>query len=375
MAGMGDGYVGSAADWVRIRRLEKQREDERVQMEEAKKKSSQGLMGLLQFGQGTSEVMESAFKKQTIGLVTREEFVEKRATLQSTLEEEERLKLQLMREEEEKQKLEKRLKRRAVGIKNKLSFIDEFEDEEEEEEEENVEEEREGKQEGSKSGREEVMSPGVKKDDEGTEKGNDGLLGKSGQQKKRKLSKFGKDPTVETSFLPDREREAEEAEERARLAQLWTAQQERIKNEPLEITYSYWDGAGHRRVIQVRKGDTISDFLRSVQQQLGSEFREVRSTAVENLIYIKEDVILPHQYTFYELIVNQARGKSGPLFHFDVHEDIRTSANANIEKDESHAGKVVERHWYDKNKHIFPASRWEIYDPAKTWDRYTIHGT
>jgi hypothetical protein len=34
--------------------------------------------------------------------------------------------------------------------------------------------------------------------------------------------------------------------------------------------------------------------------------------------------------------------------------------DASKEKDESHAGKVVERHWYDKNKHIFPASRWEV---------------
>ena len=28
--------------------------------------------------------------------------------------------------------------------------------------------------------------------------------------------------------------------------------------------------------------------------------------------------------------------------------------------EQSHAGKVVERHWYEKNKHIFPASRWEV---------------
>ena len=37
-------------------------------------------------------------------------------------------------------------------------------------------------------------------------------------------------------------------------------------------------------------------------------------------------------------------------------------------------GKVVDRHWYDRNKHIFPASRWEVYDPEKVWDTYTIHG-
>lgn len=89
---------------------------------------------------------------------------------------------------------------------------------------------------------------------------------------------------------------------------------------------------------------------------------------------MKEDLIIPHQHSFYELIVNKARGKSGPLFHFDVHEDVRTTADATIEKDESHAGKVVERHWYEKNKHIFPASRWEIYDPNRKFDRYTIHG-
>jgi protein FAM50 len=144
------------------------------------------------------------------------------------------------------------------------------------------------------------------------------------------------------------------------LKKQWSREQELIKNEPLTITYSYWDGTGHRRVIQVRKGDSIGEFLRAVQQQLAPEFREVRTTSVENLLYVKEDLIIPHQHSFYELIINKARGKSGPLFHFDVHEDVRTIADATKEKDESHAGKVVERHWYEKNKHIFPASRWEV---------------
>ncbi len=38
------------------------------------------------------------------------------------------------------------------------------------------------------------------------------------------------------------------------------------------------------------------------------------------------------------------------------------------------AGKVVDRHWYNKNKHIFPASRWEVYEPEKQFDSYTIYG-
>nr|XP_027097955.1 protein XAP5 CIRCADIAN TIMEKEEPER-like [Coffea arabica]XP_027097956.1 protein XAP5 CIRCADIAN TIMEKEEPER-like [Coffea arabica]XP_027097957.1 protein XAP5 CIRCADIAN TIMEKEEPER-like [Coffea arabica] len=336
MSGMGDGYVGTAQDAVRIRRLEKQREAERRKIQELKNKSasSKGQPGLLQFGSSTSEKLETAFKKETVGLVSREEYVEKRVNIRSKIEEEEKEKLQKLQQEEEELQLQK-LKKRKVKVDPRLSFCDDIENSNTDEDVEKV-----GRKESERLG----------------------------------CWKFGKDPTVETSFLPDSEREAEEQAERERLRKLWLVEQERIKNEPLEITYSYWDGTGHRRVIQVRKGDSIGEFLRAVQQQLAPEFREVRTTSVDNLLYVKEDLIIPHQHSFYELIVNKARGKSGPLFHFDVHEDVRTIADATIEKDESHAGKVVERHWYEKNKHIFPASRWEIYDPTKKWERYTIHG-
>ena len=124
---------------------------------------------------------------------------------------------------------------------------------------------------------------------------------------------------------------------------------------------------------------------------------------------MQEDLIIPHvclraradpvdsqHYTFYDFILNKARGKSGPLFSFDAHDDVRVLADASKEKDEvgcrrlaaadhqSHAGKVVERSWYNRFKHvsplssfvsradtqIFPASRWEIYDPDKDYGSY-----
>lgn len=92
------------------------------------------------------------------------------------------------------------------------------------------------------------------------------------------------------------------------------------------------------------------------------------------MMYVKEDLIIPHHYTFYDFIINKARGKSGPLFSFDVHEDIRLTHDAGVEKDESHAGKVVERSYYERNKHIFPLSRFEIYDPEKSYGKYSIKG-
>jgi protein FAM50 len=184
--------------------------------------------------------------------------------------------------------------------------------------------------------------------------------------------KIKKDPNVDTSFLPDREREEEENRLREELRQQWAEQQQKLKEEEIDITFSYWDGSGHRRTVRVKKGNSIYHFLQKVLELLRREFSELKTVMADQLMYVKEDLILPHHYTFYDFIVTKARGKSGPLFQFDVHDDVRLVSDASIEKEESHAGKVLLRSWYERNKHIFPASRWEPYDPTKTYDKYTV---
>jgi len=185
--------------------------------------------------------------------------------------------------------------------------------------------------------------------------------------------KLLKDPTVDTSFLPDRERDERERQERLKLKREWKQEQERIKAEKINITYSYYDGAGHRRSMVITKGTTVEEFLSQVRK----EFKELRNVSTDNLMFIKEDLIIPMHYSFYELIETKARGKSGPLFYWDVHDDIRLTADASVEKEESHAAKVVERRWYESNKHAFPMNRWEIFDPSKSeqYTKYTIKDT
>ena len=63
MSGMGDGYVGTSQDGVRIRRLQKQREAERRKIQELKSKTASGQeqSGLLQFGSSSCEVVPSFF--------------------------------------------------------------------------------------------------------------------------------------------------------------------------------------------------------------------------------------------------------------------------------------------------------------------------
>jgi len=192
-----------------------------------------------------------------------------------------------------------------------------------------------------------------------------------------KKPKLGKCQDVETSFLPDADRDAAMQKRREELAREWTAEQDAIKAENIEVTYSYWDpGAsdgrkGHRNSVTVQKGFTIERFLNKCREQV----KELRACSSDQLMYVKEDLILPHATTFYDLIVKKARGKSGPLFNFDVHDDVRMVNDARVEKDESHAGKVMEKRVYERNKDKFPYSRFEVYDPDKTYGTYTEHGS
>ena len=57
-------------------------------------------------------------------------------------------------------------------------------------------------------------------------------------------------------------------------------------------------------------------------------------------MYVKEDTIIPHDVTFHALIKKKAQGRTGPLFDFGVHEDVRAHSDARVEKTDSHAGRL-----------------------------------
>ncbi|XP_063427902.1 protein FAM50A-B-like [Mytilus trossulus] len=327
-------YKGAASEGGRAMILMKKRQKEQEEVEAKKKKIEEELkIGNIQNKFATHyDAIEAQLKSNTIGLVTLDEMKAKQEDIVKKREK------QLAKKNAEAQLIEKqkedRKKKEKLKIAN-LSFVmNEDEDEDDQEEEEEIIE--------------------IPKADTG---------------KKKRL---GKNPDVDTSFLPDRDREEEENKLREQLREEWATKQEKLKNEEIEITYSYWDGSGHRRQVRMRKGNSIQQFLQKCLEGLRREFNDLKSVTVDQLMYVKEDLIIAQHYTFYDFIVTKARGKSGPLFNFDVHEDVRLVSDASVEKDESHAGKVCLRSWYERNKHIFPASRWEPYDPEKRWDSYTV---
>ncbi|XP_046998615.1 protein FAM50 homolog [Schistocerca americana] len=332
-------YKGAASEAGRAMQLMKKREKAQQEIEFRKKKIEEDLKisNIENKFAAHYDAVEQQLKSSTIGLVTLNEM---KAKQENIVKERERklAQKQLEKEQEKQRQLEAKQaeKNRQKQQIQSLSFSLE-------EEEENDDDDLSH----TSDSAEEKFEPPVKK-------------------------KIRKNPDVDTSFLPDREREDEENRLREELRQEWAAKQSSLKEEEIEITFSYWDGSGHRRTVRMKKGNSIYQFLQRCLELLRKEFSELKTVTADQLMYVKEDLILPHHYTFYDFIVTKARGKSGPLFTFDVHDDIRLVNDASVEKEESHAGKVLLRSWYERNKHIFPASRWEPYDPTKSYDKYTV---
>ncbi|XP_055697785.1 protein FAM50 homolog [Phlebotomus papatasi] len=337
-------YKGAASEAGRAMQLMKKREIAQQEIEFRKKKIEEDLRvhNIENKFASHYDAVEQQLKSSTIGLVTLDQMKAK----QEDIVREREKKLAQKKEEKDREKLRALEAKQAEKNKQQkqiqaLSFNLEEEEEEAEAEVESEEEES--------NKRKHWMD--------------------IEEEPKKKIKK---NPDVDTSFLPDREREERENRLREELRQEWVAQQAATKDQEITITFSYWDGSGHRRSVTMKKGHSIYQFLQKCLELLRKEFSELKTVMADQLMYVKEDLILPHHYTFYDFIVTKARGKSGPLFQFDVHDDIRMISDATIEKEESHAGKVLLRSWYERNKHIFPASRWEPYDPTKTYDKYTI---
>lgn len=319
-------YKGAASEAGRAMQLIKKRELQQQETELRKKKIEEELKVQNMDSKFAShyDAVEMQLKADTVGLVTLDQMKAKQETIVKEREK------KLAQKEKEKNKEQMKVLEAKEAEKSKqrrqiqtLSF--------------NVDDD-----DGENDNEDEVSSDSEKKT-------------KWTEQVEPAKKKIKKNPNVDTSFLPDRDREEAENKMREELRQQWVEKQAALKDEEIEITFSYWDGSGHRRSIVQKKGNSIYQFLqKALEEVLRKEFPELKAVSADQLMYVKEDLILPQHYTFYDFIITKARGKSGPLFQFDVKDDIRMISDATVEKEESHAGKVLLRSWYEKSKHIFP---------------------
>ncbi|CAF1416607.1 unnamed protein product [Adineta steineri] len=395
-------FPGAAKDQMRADQLVKRRQQEHEQMEIKKKKIEEEnrMQAIEEKFKSHYDAVEQMLKTDTVGLVSLDEMKKKQEEIILAREQ------QLAREKEAKlsesmrNKLNNRKDTGAHQRPNKLSFADEWDEEEEEHDNEPVIKKQPVKIEENIATDDNSLSEDVPKNEdvdsndsvpeaELTSAELDRLVAAS---KKKRL---GKNPDVDTSFLPDKDREEEERILREKLRQEWVEKQQKLKNEEVDLVFSYWDGSGHRRSMRIKKRMTIQMFLSKALEILRREnmFNELKSASVDQLIFVKDDVILPHHYSFYDFIVTRARGRTAVLFTFTESlklntiievpatattttelnpTDLTTASSPSGETQttggpNSHAGKICLRSWYERNKHIFPACRWEPFDPEKRW--------
>ncbi|KAF3767238.1 hypothetical protein M406DRAFT_39017 [Cryphonectria parasitica EP155] len=286
----------------------------------------------------------------------------------------------------------KRAKKGKAGKRALVSFGDDGEEEEEEMKE--TEKEKEKDKEADKEAREDSADPSADSD-------------ASGKKKPAKITanaSVGIVPRALTKAALRRE-----AAEREALRKEFLVLQEAVKNTEIAIPFVFYDGTNTPGgTVRVRKGEFVWVFLdksRKVGAQLGigserntNVRKEWARVGVDDLLLVRGTMIIPHQYEFYFFIMNKSVGpKNVRLFNYstepppqerasiDDSDDTPPPANVLSKpkgginknlvdiKDLEGAGddptftKVVDRRWYERNKHIYPASLWQEFDPEKDY--------
>jgi hypothetical protein len=130
--------------------------------------------------------------------------------------------------------------------------------------------------------------------------------------KPAKRAKLGKDPSVNTSFLPDREREEAEHIENEKKLDEWRKRQAEIKAETVDVQFAYYDGLSHLGSVTVKKGEAIFNLIDKAKKA----FPAIRDIPADRLLFAKDDIIIPHEMSLYYFEANQVKGKYGLLFEF-----------------------------------------------------------
>ncbi|EKD18255.1 uncharacterized protein L3040_004787 [Drepanopeziza brunnea f. sp. 'multigermtubi'] len=201
-----------------------------------------------------------------------------------------------------------------------------------------------------------------------------------------------------------------EAQTRESLRKEFMVLQEAVKMTEIAIPFVFYDGTNiPGGVCRIKKGDFIWVFLdrsRKVGAELGvgekvNSSREWAKIGVDDLMLVRGSLIIPHHYDFYYFIINKNKGPNGSLL-FDYSPDPPTTGIASSEpqdldnynplsnpstkpkaspnepvnnsdleghKDDPTITKVVDRRWYERNKHIYPASVWQQFDPEKDYQK------
>jgi protein FAM50 len=193
---------------------------------------------------------------------------------------------------------------------------------------------------------------------------------------------------------------AKEAQTRDQLRKEFLAMQEVVKLTEMAIPFVFYDGTNiPGGICRIKKGEHVWLFLdkaRKVGAEMGVGADLSRKgwarISVDDLMLVRGDIIIPHHYEFYYFLANKSMAFHGRIFPYSAEATSATPApieddgtydpmksrrkdkasqfpSEDLEgfSDEPSLTKVVDRRWYEKNKHIYPATLWEEFDATKDY--------
>ena len=122
-----------------------------------------------------------------------------------------------------------------------------------------------------------------------------------------KKKNFGKNPFINTSHLPDTEREEKMKDLRLKLVEEYKEMDQKIQNEFIEIKYFYWDAPNNEYCKKIKKNTLVKKFIEIVQKELKPEFFELRNLDSNDILLILANYILPYDVSFYDLIKREIK--------------------------------------------------------------------
>ncbi|KAL1303516.1 hypothetical protein AAFC00_006891 [Neodothiora populina] len=200
-----------------------------------------------------------------------------------------------------------------------------------------------------------------------------------------------------------------ETQAKEQLRKAFLLMQERVKATDFMIPFVFYAGKDYPGgACRMKKGDLVWLFLdraRKVGAEVSNSDRSRKEWArvsVDDLMLVRGDLIIPHHYEFYHFMLNKTIGYDGVLFPYSAEPTAASPADtgvastpgglsvpdpstqaaakaasaqpptvpdAELEGFDTPASltKVVDRRWYEKNKHIYPASTWEEFDPTRDY--------
>lgn len=185
-------------------------------------------------------------------------------------------------------------------------------------------------------------------------------------------SKFkrGKDPSVNTDFLPDKDRDDALLEETQKQRAQWLDAQERLKEELFTIDYCFYDGTSQRKSMKLRKGETVRYFL----DEARLHFPELKGVSLNDLMFIKDHFYVPDHYTFYELMEMPGKDPKqyDTLARWTEAEQVKVKQ---LGVQTTQTVRIVQRHFYEKNYASHPFTNWVQFSVDEGPKKIPIYNT